>query len=378
MKIFSSFFLVFLLAACQRIPELTEAEKPLITTLTSHMQTRCLGRYLIDIPQGMSLGMSENMGAKVDGVNLEVQEISKGIFSLRLEKRTATLKQRHLVNEPEKKVLKEIIQLPDQSGLVFNRTEGDESPNQQVGRVFELHGWKNGYSIKMTVEATDMSFVPPQEVFRWNGIQSDTKEKLALLLDMYSRVSGRNDLDIPSEPGLCIPNGFMRGKAGDSEEAWLVQILKSTPDVHLHFLSDSRIQTDESLLDRESRIVENGKELSSHYRRLRSGSRKSNTGFAFDELLSAEPTDEYLEGGKSEKILGHYFQLEANSKIGKAATPLLMIALNNGQRERDPRGLTETYDKPWPRLSKASLSEAQAIALWDAITSTLRPRPNGF
>ncbi|WP_407681301.1 T6SS immunity protein Tli4 family protein [Pseudogulbenkiania subflava] len=29
-------------------------------------------------------------------------------------------------------------------------------------------------------------------------------------------------------------------------------------------------------------------------------------------------------------------------------------------------------------MSKASSSEAQAIALWEAITDTLRPRPNGF
>ncbi|WP_162244409.1 T6SS immunity protein Tli4 family protein [Burkholderia sp. Leaf177] len=31
-----------------------------------------------------------------------------------------------------------------------------------------------------------------------------------------------------------------------------------------------------------------------------------------------------------------------------------------------------------PTIKKASLAENEAIALWDAVSRTLRPRPNGF
>lgn len=72
-------------------------------------------------------------------------------------------------------------------------------------------------------------------------------------------------------------------------------------------------------------------------------------------------------------------RLYAHAGQSGRATPWAKAVLYNGSRQRDPRdNPMEIADNPWPAIGKASLSEAQVIALWEAITNTLRPRPNGF
>lgn len=60
--------------------------------------------------------------------------------------------------------------------------------------------------------------------------------------------------------------------------------------------------------------------------------------------------------------------LEGNSEIGSPATPLLTLDMDTGS-ESNVLG---------EKIDKTSLSEAEAVALWDAVSRTLRPRPNGF
>jgi hypothetical protein len=62
--------------------------------------------------------------------------------------------------------------------------------------------------------------------------------------------------------------------------------------------------------------------------------------------------------------------LEANSKIGSAQTPLVILSMDNGGLPPESDGNRS--------LSQASLTEDEAVALWDAVSRTLRPRPNGF
>jgi hypothetical protein len=80
--------------------------------------------------------------------------------------------------------------------------------------------------------------------------------------------------------------------------------------------------------------------------------------------------------------MGQYFTFEANSKKGSAETPLLNVDFFNGDRE-DPSApaeddLMRILPPKLPPLSKASLSEAEAVDLWDKTTATLRPRPGAF
>ena len=49
-------------------------------------------------------------------------------------------------------------------------------------------------------------------------LKTDVAEKSRLIIDVVSRASGRTDLEIPSQQGVCIVNGFVRGAptAGES------------------------------------------------------------------------------------------------------------------------------------------------------------------
>jgi len=69
-------------------------------------------------------------------------------------------------------------------------------------------------------------------------------------------------------------------------------------------------------------------------------------------------------------VRGHYFVLEANSKIGSTATPMVSLDMDNGGRLPGIDG-----DR---QLTQASLTEGEAVALWDAVSRSLRLRPNGF
>ena len=147
-------------------------------------------------------------------------------------------------------------------------------------------------------------------------------------------------------------------------------VFTDMPDVSLSISSNSNLVSENTLLDRGKDIEANERNAGGHT--LRKGKRQFHGGLAFEEWLSAGNTDEHVKG--------HQFSLEANSRIGSAQTPLLNIDFQNGRRfgvpDKRPPG-SIPLDSP-PPLAKASLTEGEAVALWDAITETLRARPIGF
>ena len=66
--------------------------------------------------------------------------------------------------------------------------------------------------------------------------------------------------------------------------------------------------------------------------------------------------------------------LEANSKTGSAAAPLIVLDFGVGSRIPEAQFSLEEVAVRKP-LDKATLSEPEAVALWDVVVPTLRPRP---
>ena len=76
-------------------------------------------------------------------------------------------------------------------------------------------------------------------------------------------------------------------------------------------------------------------------------------------------------------IPGNDFLLEVDSKTATASTPLVMVELYNGYRIPGPTlSLKESAVRP--NLTKATLTDAETVALWDKVTSTLRVRPGAL
>ena len=354
-------------AGCQpSLPPLTPQEQATMQTLTHAMTPRCIGRYLIDLPAGMV--PSGWGGLKAQGVNIEVAPLIEPLFQLRYERREAELRAAHLDGQPDQPSLKEIVPLRGAMGGIFNRADDNALVN--AGRTLELHAWRDGYAIKMWIKARDVSYSADNLDEQYKAIGTNVPQMQALLLDVFARIRGRADTEIPSEPGLCFHGGFLQGAATDEENLDMDYVFTDIPDVSLSISYNSNIVEDNTLLDRSKDIEANERNAEGHT--LRKGKRQSHGGLAFEEWLSAGNTDDHVKG--------HIFTLEANSKIGSAQTPLLVIDFQNGKRfgipdKRPPGSLP--LDSP-PPLAKASLSEGEAVALWDAITDTLRPRPNGF
>lgn len=357
-----------LLSACQpkTIP-LTEQEKRHMTTLTETITTRCLGRYLVDLPKGFVLMLNPLHRIVIDGVEMEIEAMNESQFSAILQRRATELANAKQMVKPYYPMLHETYPISGNDGVgsVFNRAESDAG-RDRVGRMLELRAWKNGYAIAATVKASDSRFPEDANDKGIQALGTDVPEKLARLLDIYKRTQGRADTDIPTVQGVCIPNGIVLGPATDKEHLDINYYLDGTPDVGIEFHSLSDIGPDTELLDRGAAIERSLKKK--HGYTLRKGHVRGQLDTAQEWLISYKPPAE---------LAYQSFTLEANSKAGSAMAPLIVFDFGAGSRiAEEPLSLDAVaVRKP---LAKATLSESEALALWDVMVPTLRPRPGAF
>ena len=214
----------------------------------------------------------------------------------------------------------------------------------------------------MVIKATDVSDPKYQNDPIAKQWRTDTAEKKALLTDLLERARGRDINDIPTEPGLCLDGGFVALKEGKEDEFYATFNFKKIPDVDFRLNIYSGLNGDTTLLERGADLKQmvsnnNGKVL-----------RKGPVS-----IVDAEQVEEWLMAGDMEQgggklMKGHYFKLEGNSKGGSPQRPNFELVMENGG------AVAEGIPKP----TKASLSEAEALALWDAVSKTLRLRPGAF
>jgi hypothetical protein len=358
-------------------PALTLKEQAFMNTYIAHMVTHCFGRYLIDLPADIQVGKMASAIFAVfpyseysGGVNVEVTPMTQTTFEHALEERKAKLKSMHIDGKPEEPYLDKVIPLDDHSGVVFNRSENGGS---RGARMLELHGWKGGYAIKMTIKAGDDNYPEYKNLSPNLRFGNDVPEKLAILQALYARTSGRPSGEIPTQPGTCIQNGFISGSASDkvAEDIAMDFVSKSMPQTALYVTTDSGIGGDNTLLDRVPDLERVLNATHGHF--IKKGRGSTTSGLAFDEVLVETPTGNDLPPNL-------WFKLEANSKLGDTQSPLLTIHFERTLVRLDASG--EPIDPEEVAAALASkaplLSEAEAVALWDKITATLRPRPGAF
>lgn len=330
--------------------------------LTQTLTPRCVGRYLIDLPQSMSPVTGPHR-MEVEDVVISITPISEPRFELAFNNRKIYLENKMLPGrEKNRHHLRTTIPLPENGkGVVFDRTESEASSDRS-GRELELMAWRDGYQITAFIKATDLTFPEDANDPIAKQLKTDVDEKLAHLLEVYTRTRGRADTDIPTEPGICFAHGFVAGKAGKKEKMDILYALKNVPDVSLGFEYDALFQEDTSLLDRGKEIKAMLK--NSNGRSLRKGKNKTG-GVSAEEWL--------MTGNTDSNVMGHMFTLESSNKTSHENSPFFVIDMQNGRFWDD-----DDLDNPRPKLTKATLSEAQAIVFWERVTATLRPRPNAF
>jgi hypothetical protein len=343
---------------------MTPEESKHIEQLTAHMTPRCVGRYLIDLPGTFVINSESH--TEIEGITITVKPMQEELFKHVLAKREAELRTMHMDGEPKNPILKKIIALPkDARGKIFDRV--DESSSLDVGRILELWGWKSGYLIRANINSTDASDPKYSSDAYWKSRGSDTPQKLAQLLKVYERVRGRADMEIPKEPGVCFANGFVSGPPTDAEWIDMNHYMSGVEDVYFRFISMSHIgPEDDTLLQRGPAIDAMLKQVNG--RTLRKGTHEAN-GLKSEEWLMMRESDP--------GVPDYHMTLEMNSKDGNAMKPLVTFDMSSGVRKPGPRPTPEEYAIQKP-IAKATLDEAESIALWDKVSPTIRPRPGAF
>ncbi|MFN3295682.1 T6SS immunity protein Tli4 family protein [Caldimonas sp.] len=358
--------LAALIACSPRTPAMTPEEAQFVHKLTARMRTHCIGRHLIDLPEAFVLNPVDRV--EIEGVEVSVRPMTKTVFETRLQRRTEELQKQVIDVIDNEPVLMDVRDVPVGIGKVFNRAE-----SYAYSRIWELMAWQDGFEIQASVKAVDYSLDEPLANDPSNNY-TNVEEKFTHLLTLYSRVRGRAQEEIPREPGDCFAHGFYRGAQAEAGQFYVNYHLKDAPDVFVQLSSisgdGSNVARPESgLLQRRSQIERDTRRSGIEILRLV----PRNIGHdGYEEFVAREPAKV-----TSARVNGHTAVVQTDQNAQGVARPFLTIELFNGHYiPSPPRSLEE--QAMIPDLTRATLSEGQVLALWDAITATIRPRPGAL
>ena len=345
-------FPLLLVAACGRqSAPLTEQEKHNVSKLTENLKTHCVGRYLIDMPADVLVSGD----ATVQDVRIEPEAMSHEAYLQAIANRKAELRATKSIDPYPFLYADADVDGADTHYFIYRGNLSD-GPGR---RVFEAYKWDHGYRFKLGTDGSD--YLHPDQTYKPYiqdmSVKNEVPAKTTLIFDLVKRLRWRAEDEIPSEPGLCFSTAFLPGKAGDKEDVVAQFVLASNRDVALDLETDSGIRESNTLLQRGDQINADLKAIGGQT--IRKGTVELQ-GINAEEWLFAIKTDLGVPGNR--------FTLEANSMTSGAQSPLLILDLQTGS----PNAFMQD------RIKAASMSEGEAVALWDVVSRTLRPRPNGF
>jgi len=313
-----------------------------VNTMTAEMKdlkikTVCVGRFLIDLPADAEVSYR---GAMISGWSIATYEETDEQFAARVEKKEAQLSGEK--NERGGPSLESTHQI-DKNGVqgkihVFGREWIRGLPDEPLSENVRIEAMIRAkkHSFNLTMNYSD---------------DSDLKK----LAELVTQFRSREENEIPSEAGYCFEGGFITEPitAKQSERTTMFVGLNGHPDVSIALDMTAGISTGETLLERHDRTSA-GDEFRSRFHLFKRGTRMLN-GQAGDELL--ERVHE-LNGN-----YGHKFMWEAaHNRTDNVFFPLMSFELSTGNSQPGT-----TVD--------SSLTDAEALALWDKMLSSLRVRP---
>lgn len=344
-----------------------------ISAPDSALSTRCIGRYLIDLPADL---LTEGGGQMIDEVKLSVKPATAAEFRKALAKRTAELNtaftSRKGVQYP---VLRKKMPLPvGLEGVLFDAAK-PESVSGRMARVLEVLAWRDGYLITAAVDAVDTTFPEEKDNETLHAhVKTNVAEKTMLILDVVSRTSGRADREIPTQQGVCIGHGFVRGAPTAGESITGIYQFAKIDHFFMRVNSSSLSRGKNTLLDRiekTRRLIKNAKG------KVFRETKRNVDGMNGYEVAYSMLNDKDQE---LEDTMVDQFIFELNSAEGSKRKPRLRVEAHNGVMLRD---FEETDDgsepaASVPRLRGATLSTPALERMWDKIIPTIRARPNAF
>ena len=338
-------------------PPLTKKDKIMIDSLFEETKPQCIGRYLIDVP--VSFNNQLNDFIFVDDFTIESQFIYPPAFKQRIELREKELND--AINQPQNETqnapfIKEIIRLPDNKGIIFDRNISGED---DLSRMLEAHVYVDNIAFIITTTILDLSnskYAERKKIYINAGFSEfdmNTKaSKLAGIKSLISRLSGRKDEDVPAEKGICIPNGFIADN-GNSHKNKVSFTYENDDFIFGLETDDFVLGSNDTLLNRSPSVY--GSLLKASQQTIKKGKL----------LLGKIPAQEWLISGEQkfgrqdEVIPSYHFILFANESVASYQQPWLTFGMNNASK-------------------KSRYNQAQMVEIWDRIVGSLRYRPNAF
>lgn len=337
-------------------PALTDKEKTMVASLFATSKSQCVGRFVFEVPASFENTLADR--AQINEVNISSKRLYRPAFEQRIRLREQHLRNGHTVNPKSQPFLKQVIRLND-NAVIFDRNKNESVPG--FGRTLEGHLYVDGVAFILTQDIIDYSdprytkeraFYLRDEAGRPDSMANNKPQKLAELEDVMSRLSGRRDDEIPTQPGSCIAQGFIRDGRGKPQE--------DITFVYPHNTAFSFVVWSHNALKESTTMLERSGEIQSYLTQINARTlRKGKTqiaGFEASEWLATAPSEKSPDSASAQLL----FTAIANEKTADFWHPNLDLTLSN--------------ETPLPPV----YSDAELIAIWDRIIHSFRIRDNGF
>lgn len=293
----------------------------------------CVGRFMIDVPDGAEVLGLNQLYAYGDILSERTTLDAKGFEAL-------MLKREKEVQAKEIRFYKytETRRVGPAGDWVFV-SEGDVFG--KIDRRLEIHAWRNGIHFSLV----------PTSRRPLNDVLHDISDLI------LSKLRYRAPDEIPSDPGLCIQDGFIATQGGpDHGEKVLLNLqFAKWPDLSLSVRSHMIYKPEPSLIERVDRVPIPGifQSLFMGIKNVRKG--QHNVGpITGEEHLLMVPTD------ADYKL--HQFRWESHFVVNDPYKPMVSIELTTGRNTDGPD-------------IRPTISEQSAVRLFDEVVNSLRLRP---
>jgi len=306
------------------------------TPHTEQMKTVCVGRFLIDVPKNAVVSYR---GASLSGWDISSWIETSEEFSAR--NAAEEIKLRSEKNGRGGLSLEQVIEVKNLSGRIFVF-------NRRWLEMFDM-----GVKSESQVVAI-RAFVRAQNVTYSFYAKLRDEADIQELERIIGQLRWREKDEIPTQSGFCLENAFLTEPLDpdDSEYTSMFVGLKEHPDLAIALSTLAGIAPQKPFLQREAEnTVKN--EYRSRFHTLREGPRTL-AGVPGGEVMDRvdEPNGSVL----------HDFMWESLNTKDDVYRPLLTLELSTGHGQTG-------------RPVNASLSDAEVLALWEKMSSSLRVRP---
>ncbi|MEH6437269.1 T6SS immunity protein Tli4 family protein [Massilia sp. DD77] len=340
-----------LIAACGRNP--SQWKTPNMTTLTPRLQPMfektkpvCFGRFIVDVPASATVAWGST------DVPLGVTIYRGGVDKVKdsAQKFIDELNSKKAINHDDVPLLLSVEEMIEPEGKIVTGYESFQS----------INGLKiNGY-FKLNSDGAIIDARP---------LRDDREETIADIKSIVRRLRQRSENEIPTEPGNCIEHFFLPDKQSPTKDDLMEHIrigfrLKEFPDAHFSIYvapSNPHDPEGDSLQTQWKRIKDDPatpeeKAALAKIQYFRESPRQIHDWKTGYEVLLRNPDEEHVHSY-------HDFQAKFTGVPHDQFRPYADIQFQTGVGG-NAAGST-----------KASLTDEEAIAVWDKITSTIRVRP---